>query len=160
MTDEDTIKVYLPKFMLRWAHKARVALNPIYADENYDTDIVVELPQRKILKIMESWGCELNHPNQYEYPGQIASGHIYLKNGKQLHIRVTEHPKGYMMKAHEEWHGITHPILHIMYANLDYEKGYRMLKRLLEKSKIEMIIDLGKGKYDKDSLIKSGKKKK
>lgn len=146
--DEDTIKVYMPKFLLRWAHKFRVNLNPIYADENYDTDIVVNLPFNRVIKLMQSWDCEIGHPNQFEYSNQVSSGHIYLKNGKQLHIRVYSHPKGFMLKAHEEWHGVTHPILHIMYANLDYEKGYRMLKRLIEKSKVKVLIDKGKDKYD------------
>jgi hypothetical protein len=162
MTNEDTIKIYVPKFLLRWAHMFRVGLNPIYADENYDTDIVIEMPKNKIREMMRDWGCELDHPNQFEYPGQEISGHIYLNNGKQLHIRVTKHPKGFMLKAHEEWHGITHPILHIMYANLDYEKGYRMLKKLLKDSKIEFLIDLGEGKYDKktDDSKKSKNKSK
>ena len=156
--DEDTIIIYVPKFLLRWAHKFRVGLNPIYADENYDTDIVIDLPKPKIIKLMESWGCEIDHPNQFEYPDQIASGHIYLNNGKQLHIRVTNHPKGFMLKAHEEWHGLTHPFLHIMYANLDYEKGYRMLKKLLVKSKIKLLIDKGRDKYNDVSSKKSKKK--
>jgi len=155
--NEDTIKVYMPKFLLRWAHQFRVGLNPIYSDENYDTDLVVNIPLKKLMNYMESWGCELNHPNQYEYPNQVASGHLYLNNGKQFHVRVSTHPKGLMMKGHVEWHGITHPILHIMYANLDYEKGYRMLKKLLEKSKIKIIVDKGKGKYNQISDKKSKK---
>jgi hypothetical protein len=158
--DEDTIKIYMPKFLLRWAHRFRVNLNPIYSDENYDTDIVIKLPLPKLLKVMEAWGCELNHPNQFEYPGQVASGHLYLNNGKQFHMRVTKNSKGLLLKGHVEWHGITHPILHIMYANLDYEKGYQMLKRLLDKSGVEIIIDKGKGKYDKESLAKAKSKSK
>jgi hypothetical protein len=145
---EDSIKIYVPKFLLRWAHRFRVHLNPIYSDENYNTDIIIDLSLDKLLKVLSSWDCELNHPNQFNYPHQVASGHIYLNNGKQLHIRVTKHSKGLMLKAHEEWHGVTHPILHIMYANLDYEKGYRMLKRLLNKSKIKILIDRGKGKIE------------
>ena len=148
LMDEDTIKVYIPKFLLRWAHRFRVHLNPIYSDENYKTDIIINMPLPKLNKIMESWGCEINHPNQYWYPDQVASGHIYLKNGKQFHMRVYNHPKGLMLKGHVEWHGVTHPILHIMYANLDYEKGYRMLKKLLEKSEVRILIDKGKGVYN------------
>ncbi len=148
---QDTIKIHMPKFMLRWAHKFRIKLNPIYSDENYDTDIVINLPLSGIIKLMAGWGCEINHPNQYEYPNQVASGHIYLNNGKQFHLRVTSHSKGLMLKGHVEWHGVTHPILHIMYANLDYEKGYRMLKKFLEKSKVKILIDKGKGKYDKNA---------
>ncbi len=134
--DEDTIKIYIPKFMLRWAHKFRVALNPIYSDEHYNTGIKLDMSLDKLENLMESWGCELNHPNQYEYRHQVASGHLYLKNGKQLHIRVTERLEGYELKAHLEWHGVTHPILHMLYANLDYQKGYEMLKRIIEKSNI------------------------
>jgi hypothetical protein len=146
--EENSIKIYVPRFLLRWAHKFRVGLNPIYSDENYDTDIVVDLSILKLTKLMVTWGCEIDHPNQYKYPDQVASGHIYLNNGKQFHIRITKHPKGFMLKAHEEWHGLTHPILHILYANLDYEKGYRMLKKLLNKSKIKFLMDKGKGKYN------------
>jgi hypothetical protein len=153
---EDTIKIYMPKFLLRWAHSFRVHLNPIYADENYETDLVIDITLKKLHKIMDSWNCEIDHPNQYWYPDQVASGHIYLNNGKQFHMRVYKHPKGLMLKGHVEWHGITHPILHIMYANLDYEKGYRMLKKLLEKSEVEIIIDIGKGKYDKKGKKKKG----
>lgn len=158
LMNRDTIKIYMPKFFLRWAHRFRVNLNPIYADENYDTDIVVNMSLSELIKIMEKWGCELNHPNQYWYPDQVASGHIYLNNGKQFHLRVYDHPKGLMIKGHVEWHGITHPILHTMYANLDYEKGYRMLKKLVEKSKLKILIDQGKGKYDIETLKKARKK--
>ena len=135
LMNKDTIKVYIPKFFLRWAHRFRVRLNPIYADENYKTDIIINMPLPKLIKIMESWGCEVNHPNQFWYPDQVASGHIYLKNGKQFHMRVYKHPKGLMLKGHVEWHGVTHPILHMLYANLDYQKGYEMLKGFIEKSK-------------------------
>ena len=151
---QEPIKIYVPKFLLRWAHKFRVGLNPIYSDENYDTDIVVDLPLQKIIKHMKKWGCEIDHPNQYKYPNQLASGHIYLNNGKQFHVRVTKHSKGLMLKAHEEWHGLTHPILHILYANLDYEKGYRMLKKFIKQSNLKIILDRGKGRYNNNK--KSG----
>jgi len=156
--DENTVKIRMPKFLLRWAHTFRVHLNPIYADENYDTDIVINLPIPKLLQIMADWGCEVNHPNQYQYPNQVASGHIYLNNGKQFHMRVYRHKNGLMMKGHVEWHGITHPILHIMYANLDYEKGYRMMKKLVENTELHIIIDKGKGIFDKPDKGKKGKK--
>jgi hypothetical protein len=118
----------------------------------------VDIPLKKLIKIMENWGCQLNHPNQYEYPDQVASGHLYLDNGKQFHVRVSTHSKGLMLKGHVEWHGITHPILHIMYANLDYEKGYRMLKKLVEKADMKITVDKGKGKYNHEPGKKSKKK--
>ena len=63
------------------------------------------------------------------------------------------------VKGHVEWHGVTHPIRHIMYANLDYEKGYRMLKNFCEKSGINVLIDKGKGLYDvAEKAIKSKKR--
>jgi hypothetical protein len=150
----------MPKKFLKWAHDFRVKLHPRYADENYDTDIVINISLKKLLKFMETWGFELNHPNQYNYPDQVASGHLYLTNGKQFHIRVYKRSEGLMIKGHVEWHGITHPILHMMYANLDYEKGYRMLKNLLEKTGIELIIDEGEGKYDMAEKVTKTKKKK
>ncbi len=146
--DEDTIKIHMPKCFLKWAHDFRVKLHKRYADENYKTDIVIDLPLPKLIKIMESWGAVINHPNQYWYSMQVASGHIYLPNGKQFHMRVYTHPKGLMVKGHIEWHGLTHPILHIMYANLDYEAGYRMLKKLCNKSNLKILIDKGEGKYN------------
>lgn len=146
--EKDTIKVYVPKCMLHWAHKFRIALNPIYSDENYETDIVLDMPLADLITILEGWGCEIGHPNQYWYFDQIASGHIFLKNGKQFHLRVYTHPNGLMLKGHIEWHGLTHPILHILYANLNYKKGYKMLKKLLGRSKIKTLIDKGKGKYN------------
>ncbi len=142
--NEDTIKIYIPKFLLRWAHKFRVGLNPIYSDEHYDTGIILDIALQELETIMGSWGCELNHPNQFQYPNQVASGHKYLQNGKQLHIRVIEKPDGYELKAHVEWHGVTHPILHMLYANLDYQKGYEMLKRFIEKSKSLLLNKLKK----------------
>ena len=148
--NEDTVKVYCPKFFLKLAHKFRVSLNPIYSDENYDTDIVVDISLKELTKVLKTWGCELNHPNQYWYPDQVASGHIYLNNGKQFHLRVTKHRRGLMLKGHIEWHGLTHPILHILYANLDYESGYRMLKKLMKKSNLKILIDKGKGKYNRN----------
>jgi hypothetical protein len=146
--DENKIKLLMPRFLLDLAHRFRVNLNSIYADENYETDVVIDLPLPEIIELMEDWGCEINHPNQFKYPDQVASGRMYLNNGKQFHVRVSKHPKGYMLKAHTEWHGVTHPFLHMMYANLDYEKGYRMLKKLLEKAKIKISVDKGKGKYN------------
>lgn len=138
------MKIYIPKFMLRWAHKFRVGLNPIYSDEHYDTGMIIDISLAKLKNLMESWGCELNHPNQFEYPHQVASGHIYLKNGKQLHIRVVEKPEGYELKGHVEWHGVTHPILHMLYAHLDYQKGFEMLKKFIEKSNISKVKNITK----------------
>jgi hypothetical protein len=155
----DTIKVYVPKIFLKWAHDFRVKLHPRYADENYDTDIVINIELDRLRELMDKWGCDIDHPNQYKYPNQVSSGHIYLANGKQFHVRVYKHSKGFMIKGHVEWHGITHPILHMMYANLDYEKGYRMLRNLLEKAGVDILIDKGKGKYDvAEKVIKSKKK--
>ena len=35
----------IPRFFINLAHQFRVKLNPIYADENYDTDIFTTTPQ-------------------------------------------------------------------------------------------------------------------
>ncbi len=157
--NEDTIKIFVPKFLLDWAHEFRVKLNPMYADENYDSDIIVDISLEELKTLMRSWGCEIDHPNQFWYPNQVTSGHIYLENGKQFHMRVYKHKKGFLIKGHVEWHGVTHPIRHIMYANLDYEKGYRMLKLFCEKSNIKILIDKGKGLFDQiEKVIKSKKK--
>ena len=128
-------RIRSPKIFVRWAHTFRVKLNPRYADENYDTDIYTELPLETIIQILASWGCRINDPNQYWYPNQVASGHIYFTNGRQLHIRVYEHEDGrYSLKAHVEWDGMVRPIMHIMYAGLDYHKGYRILRHLWNSS--------------------------
>ena len=138
---KDTIIIYVPKFILHWAHKFRVTLNPRYSDEHYKTGIVLDLSKKGVEDLLTSWGCELNHPNQYIYSNQILSGHIYLKNGKQLHIRVKKVKNGFELKGHVEWHGVTHPILHMLYANLDYEKGHQMVKNFVKKSKIAPVLD-------------------
>ena len=157
--DEDTIKLFVPKFLLDLAHEFRVKLNPIYADENYETDLIVDIPLKELQNIMRDWGCEIDHPNQFWYPDQVTSGHIYLENGKQFHMRVYKHKDGFLVKGHVEWHGVTHPIRHIMYANLDYEKGYRMLKNFCEKSGLNILIDKGKGVFDTaEKAIKSKKR--
>jgi hypothetical protein len=152
-------QIFVPRILIDSVHEFRVKLNPIYAEENYETDLVIDTPLKKLIEIMEEWGCEINHPNQYKYPNQVASGHLYLNNGKQFHLRVYKHSKGLMIKGHIEWHGVTHPIRHIMYANLDYAKGYRMLKSLTDKSGINILFDKGKGIYDiAEKVIKSKKK--
>ena len=142
--------IELRKF-IDWDKFKNVFYNNFYL-EKYK--IVIKMPLKKLIKLMESWGSDMNHPNQYWYPDQVASAHIYLDNGKQFHVRVYKHEKGLMLQGHLEWHGITHPIRHTMYANLDYEKGYRMLKKLLEKTDVKIIIDKGKDKYDKKSKSK------
>lgn len=124
-------KIRVPRFFTNLAHKFRVKLNPRYADEIYDTDLYTRLPLETIISIMESWGCKINDENQYWYPNQVASGHLFFTNGRQLHIRVYDHGNGlYSLKAHVEWDGMIRPVMHIMYAGLDYYKGYRILKHL------------------------------
>ena len=134
----------VPRFFINLAHKFRVKLNPIYSDENYDTDIFTTIPLEEIIKIMQSWGCITDDPNQYMYSNQVGSGHMSFINGRQLHIRVYKHPDGrYSLKAHAEWDGLVRPIMHIMYAGLDYEKGYKILKRLWQHSKKQAKNALG-----------------
>ncbi len=128
-------KFKIPRFLINWAHRFRVKLNPRYADENYDTDIHTSFSLEKIIDILKSWGCKINDPIQFWYKDQVASGHISFLNGRQLHIRVYGLGDGrYSLKAHAEWDGLVRPIQHMMYAGLDYEKGYRILKRLWEHS--------------------------
>ena len=131
---EYILRIRVPKFLLNLAHKFRVGLNSIYSDEHYGTGITLDLPLEDIELQISTWGCELNRPNQYKYPDQVSSGHLNLKNGKQFHVRVYKKTNGYELKAHVEWHGVTHPILHMLYANLDYIKGYKMLKNFIEKN--------------------------
>lgn len=123
--------VKVPKFLIDVVHEVRVLINPKYADEYYDKSIMVKVPLRKIEEKMLMWGCELNHPNQYKYPNQVSSGHLYFGNGKQLHIRIKFIAGGkYEIKGHVEWHGVPHPFRHMMYADLDYDLGYNILKEL------------------------------
>lgn len=123
--------VKVPKFLTDIVHEVRVLINPRYADEFYQTGILTEMPLKKVEEKMKSWGCEMNHHNQYKYPTQVSSGHIYFTNGRQLHIRVKFISGGkYELKGHVEWHGVSHPIRHMMYADLDYDLGYKILKKL------------------------------
>jgi len=128
MSTIDSIRI--PRLFIDWAHLFRVKLNPHYADENHATEIVIRAKIDRIKKLFETWGFEIDHPNQYIYPDQVGSAHRALKNGKQIHVRMHRHENGVMLRAHVEWHGVTHPVLHMMYANLDYKLGHRMLKDL------------------------------
>jgi hypothetical protein len=140
--------VRVPRFLTDLVHEVRVIINPKFADEFYDTGIVVKGPLEKIEERMSSWGSELNHPNQFKYPNQVSSAHLYLTNGKQLHIRV-KYLSGarYELKGHVEWHGVPHPVKHMMYLGLDYKLGYKITKALwnakpeeLEKVKKRYLI--------------------
>ncbi|UCH87922.1 MAG: hypothetical protein JSV49_06535 [Thermoplasmata archaeon] len=124
--------VRIPKFLTDLVHEVRVLINPRYADEFYDTGILVKGPLEKIEKKFAEWGAELNHTNQFKYPNQVSSAHLYFENGKQLHIRV-KYISGaarYELKGHVEWHGVPHPIKHMMYADLDYDLGFKITKEL------------------------------
>jgi hypothetical protein len=125
--------IRVPKFLTDVVHEIRVIINPKYADEYYDTGIFTVKKMKKIEEKLASWGCELNHTNQFKYTTQVSSGHLYFSNGKQLHIRVKFISGGkYELKGHVEWHGVAHPFRHMMYADLDYELGHKILKELWE----------------------------
>ena len=130
LPEEDTVKVRMPKWWMDWAHKFRVKLHPRYDDLKYDTGIVVTCPVEEIRQRLVLMTCDIDNPNQYIYPHQVMSGHLYLPKGRQLHIRVFRHPDGCELKAHLEWSGLSHPIRHTFYSGLDYEKGYLVLKKL------------------------------
>lgn len=128
--EEDLVKLRMPRWWINLAHKYRVKLHPRYDDMKYDTGIVVRDSLDEIRRRLLLLTCDIDNPNQYIYPTQVMSGHLYLPKGRQLHIRVFKHPDGYELKAHLEWSGLSHPIKHIMYSGLDYEKGYLILKKL------------------------------
>jgi hypothetical protein len=128
--EQDYVKVRMPRWWINLAHKFRIKLHPRYDDDHYDTGIVVDCSLDEIRNRFLSWTCDLDNPHQYIYKNQVLSGHIYLPAGRQLHIRVFTHPKGYEMKAHLEWSGLEHPIRHTFYSGLDYEQGYIILKKL------------------------------
>jgi hypothetical protein len=141
------VYVKVPKILIDVVHEIRVIINPKYADEFYEQAILVRNPLKKIEEKMVSWGCELNHNNQFKYPNQVSSGHLYFGNGKQLHIRVKFIAGGkYELKGHVEWHGVPHPIRHMMYFDLDYELGYKVMKDLWD-AHSDDIEDIKK-KYD------------
>jgi hypothetical protein len=141
------VYVRVPKFLIDVVHEVRVLLNPIYADEYYAKSIMTRTRLKTIEEKMKSWGCELNHPNQFKYPNQVSSGHLYFSNGKQLHIRVKYIAGGkYELKGHVEWHGVPHPIKHMMYMDLDYDLGYDIMKELWDAS--EEKLNEVKKKYD------------
>lgn len=123
--------IRVPKFLTDLVHEVRVLINHRYADEHYDTGIVVAGPLKKVEEKMASWGSELNHPNQFKYHNQVSSAHLYLANGRQLHIRVKYRSGAkYELKGHVEWHGVAHPVRHMMYADLDYDLGHEIVKAL------------------------------
>ena len=125
--------VRMPQFFIDVVHEVRVIINPKYADEFYKKALNVKVSLKKIEEKMRVWGAELNHPNQFKYPNQVSSGHLYFNNGKQLHIRVKYLTGGkYELKGHVEWHGVPHPVKHMMYMDLDYDLGYDIMKELWE----------------------------
>jgi hypothetical protein len=127
----------MPRIFINLAHKFRVWLHPRYADESYDTGIITTKSVEELRKLFKKWGCEIDHINQYVYPTQVISGHKYLGNGRQLHIRGCRlDDKRIELKAHMEWHGMTHPIRHTLYVGLDYDKGYEMLRKLWQQGKL------------------------
>lgn len=131
------VKIRVPRWLINLAHRYRVWLHPRYADEHYPTGIPTKKSEKELRKLFTDWGCAIDHHNQYIYPNQVLSGHIYLGNGRQLHIRAFKLDNGSIeLKAHVEWHGMTHPIRHILYSGLDYNKGYKLLKKLLRTGKI------------------------
>lgn len=136
--------VKMPKFFIDVVHEVRVIINSKYADEFYHKAILIKLPLAKIKDKFEAWGAEMDHHNQYKYPNQVGSAHLYFNNGKQLHIRVKFITGGkYELKAHVEWHGVPHPIRHMMYLDLDYDLGYRIMKELWDSTK-ENLEDIKK----------------
>ena len=128
--EEDYVKVRMPRWWINIAHRYRVKLHPRYADENYDTGIILRCTLEEIRHRFILLTCDIDNPNQYIYPDQVMSAHLYLPKGRQLHVRVFKYPEGFIMKAHLEWSGVEHPIRHTFYSGLDYEEGYRILKKL------------------------------
>ena len=128
--DPEHIKVHVPRIFIDFVHDFRVWLHPRYSDKDSEASIITDMTLEEIKTKLQKWGCEINNPNQYWYPTQVASGHIALENGKQFHVRVFQLENGtYELKAHTEWEGLAHPIKHTLYMGLDYENGYQMLKK-------------------------------
>lgn len=128
--EEDYIKVQMPRWWIDLAHKFRVKLHPRYADEHYNTGIVVTCTLEEIRQRFIQFTCDIDNPNQYIYPEQVMSAHLYLPKGKQLHVRVYKCSEGFLMKGHLEWSGTKHPIRHTFYSGLDYDEGDKILKKL------------------------------
>ena len=89
-----------------------------------------ELEFEKLREKLEEIGFKLDYPFQH-YKDQALSGHIFYKDGHQLHMRAFPLKKGgYGLKAHYEWSAETNPIRHLACKDISYPKGCRMLKKL------------------------------
>jgi len=139
-------KLYIPRFLYDLVHYFRITLHPRYSDEAHDTGVLVRCTVEDVRERLSSWGCDVDLPQQYIYDHQVASGHITLHGGRQFHVRVYPGPDGHIFQAHVEWDGLAHPILHMMYAGLDYELGQKMLSEFINGSK-ENALEMQKEFY-------------
>ncbi len=90
------------------------------------TDMTVEELREKL----EKMGFCLDYPFQH-YKDQSLSGHLFYKDGHQLHIRAFPLKRsGFGLKAHYEWCAETNPVKHLACRDISYPNGCRKFKKL------------------------------
>ena len=121
----------VPRWLVSLAHRFRTGLNPQYGDDGHPGMLTTRHPLVVVRSRLVRLGFDLDSINQFVYMDQVLSGHLYFKNGRQLHIRVRRLGKGHFsLQAHTEWNARYHMLRHIMYADLDYEEGIHMLRMM------------------------------
>lgn len=121
----------VPRWIVNGTHEFRRKLNPRYDDDGHPEKFFTRHPLFVIRSRLRGLGFELDTINQFSYPDQVLSGHLYFRNGRQLHVRVRRISKGYFkIQAHTEWNARYYLFRHIMYADLDYEEGYEMFIKM------------------------------
>lgn len=121
----------VPRWLVRLYHEFLAKLNPSFDDDGHPEGFRTRVPLVEIRSRLKRLGFDMDSINQFVYDDQVASGHLYFGNGRQLHVRVRRRGKGHFrIQAHTEWNARYHLFRHILYLDLDYEEGFQMMRRL------------------------------
>ena len=124
-----------PRWLVRFTHAFRGSLNPHYDDDGHPEYFATRLPLVMVRNRFKRLGFDLDSINQFVYEDQVLSGHLYFKNGRQLHVRVRRVGMRVLrIQAHTEWNARYHMLRHIMYADLDYEEGLSMMRTMWKRA--------------------------
>jgi hypothetical protein len=125
----------VPRWVVRLYHDFLKHLNPRFDDDGHRESFRTRHPLVDIRHRLKRLGLDMDSINQFVYPDQVLSGHLYFRNGRQLHVRVRRISKGlFKVQAHTEWNARYHLFRHILYADLDYEEGLQMVKKLWKRA--------------------------
>jgi hypothetical protein len=105
-------------------------MNPDADPHKWPNCIETDLEMVQLRDELIELGFHLDYPFQH-YKEQTLSGHIFYKDGHQLHIRAFHLTKGgFALMAHYEWSAERFPLRHLACKDLSYPEGCKMLKKL------------------------------